>query len=161
MLKYRRLEGAVWAIFVAYALAGFYNQLAMGGGDREKLFPAASWALFARVPQEITDYGVRVLELNGERLALPTFQEGAGDRLPALASLDAYRLIQVLGGGLWKDDRDTVARARRALEGIYLSGAEPYRYEVVRRTYDPLERWHGGTVRAARPLGEFDSRAEP
>jgi hypothetical protein len=161
MLRYRRLERAVWAVFVAYVLAGLYCQLAMGGGDRKQVFPAASWALFARVPQEITDYEVRMLELNGERLASGHYAEHTGDRLPALATIDAYRLIQQLGRALQKDDRDAIARARRALEGIYLRGAAPFRYEVVRRTYDPLERSHGGDFRAARTLQAFDSRAEP
>ena len=161
MLRYRRLERAVWALLTAYVLAGLYSQLAMRGGDRDQLFPASSWALFATVPQQVTDYGVRVLELRGERLAEPSFQDGVRDRLPDLASLDAYRLIQQLGRALGEDDRDGAARARRALEGIYLKGAEPFRYEIVRRRYDPLERWHGGTVRAAEALGQFDSSAEP
>lgn len=74
----------MWALFVAYALAGFSQPLVMRGGDRDRLFPLSSWALFARVPGEITDDGVRVVELNGARLGSPDVPERLGDRLPAM-----------------------------------------------------------------------------
>lgn len=160
MLTYRRLERAVWALFVAYALAAVCQQLVVGGPDRYRFFPFVSWALFAKVHREITDYGVRVRELNGE-LVSPNGADNGGERVPALATIDAYRLIQELGRALGKDDRDKVARVRRALEGIYFSEAEPFRYDVVRRTYDPLVRWHGGPVRSAETVAQFDSRADP
>jgi hypothetical protein len=102
-----------------------------------------------------------VLELNGERIAAPNFVEDVGGQRSALANVQAYGLIQKLGRALGKDDRNSVARARRALEGIYLNGAEPFRYEVVRRTYDPVERWHGGPLRTAETVGQFDSRVQP
>lgn len=159
MLTYRRLERAVWALLVAYVLAGMYQQLVMAT-DRDRLFPLNSWALFSKVPAEVTDYGVRLLELNGERITAPNFVERGGPR-PALATVEAYGLIQKLGRALGNDDRHSVGRARRALEGIYLSGAEPFRYEVVRRRYDPIERWGGGALRAAETVGQFDSRANP
>jgi hypothetical protein len=158
---YRRLKRVLWASFAIYALAGIYQQMAMRGVDRERLFPLASWALFAKVPAQITDFSVRLLEIDGVPLARPRWADSATDRLPGLASLDAYRLIQQLGRAVQAGDRNTAERARRALEGIYLRGASPFRYEVVRRSYDPLERWRSGVVRATQPLDQFDSRTAP
>ena len=160
MATYRRLERTVLALFVVYVLAALYEQFGMGGGDREQLFPLASWSLFSKVPAEISDYDVRVLELDGEPFASPQTAQNVGDRLPALATIDAYRLIQALGRAVRKNESDAVAQTRRTLEGIYLRGAEPFRYDIVYRTYDPMLYWRDGTVRV-QTVGRFDSRTQP
>jgi len=165
MRTYRCLQQALWALLIAYVLAGACQQLVMAGSHRDDVFPADSWALFAKVPGEITDFGVRLLELDGQAVAAPNVvgraaKAATASRAP-LETADAYDAIQKLGRALRNGDGNSVARARRTFERIYLRGAESFRYEVVRRTYDPVERWQDGTIRAAQTLGRFDSRTQP
>ena len=66
--------------------------------------------------------------------------------------------IEHLGKAVERDDAAEVAEVRAYLESLHLSGRGPVRYELVRRTYDPLERWHDRhAFLAVRPIAQFES----
>lgn len=160
MQSYRRLERTVVALLSCYVIMSFAIEFRIAGAGHDKVFPLSAWSLFAKVRSRMSDYQVRVLELDGERLDPPRFSDECPDRLPALATLDAQELIGTLAHAVIAGDRTTERRARRVLEGVYFNDVGHLRYELVHRTYNPLDRWQHGTFLAIEPIRQFDSRSD-
>jgi hypothetical protein len=114
---------------------------------REEIYPASGWSLFSKVPNEVSDFAVRVASVRGGRLDVPVFLEEAKQLYPAAwSSHAAHNTIQTLGKAIEAGDADAVAHTRSMLERLYLNARAPVTYDIVARRYDPLERF-----RTARP----------
>ena len=152
-----RVHRVFLPIFLAgYAVAGFLTHSRFGGRE---VFPVFSWGLYADAPRREVQYTVLVSDIDGTALPYPVdiLVTPEFHRAP-----DYWRDAGVLGrfgAALEAGDRERTEPLRRLVEANILRG-ERVRYEVVKRTYDPLERRATGAFTEAS-LGQFvkDSRA--
>ena len=108
--------------------------------DKE-VFPFFRWELFARTPERHrSDYGVRFTEVDGRQLERPVYFEEASGFIPTSRSPDAQAAIKDLGEATEHHDSEHATRNRDLLESRHLQALTSATYEVVRRTYDVLER---------------------
>jgi hypothetical protein len=150
MKSYRRLR--------LFAVAALLAELCVGLGGvltpRAEIFPFASWFLFSLVPGKTSDYDL-VLRAQGGRQfdPAPRFSQ-AGWMVATPHSIVAYQLIQQLGHAVEHHDA-RVAALRQQIEAQFtLPGV---RYDVVKASYLPVERWKNDQTLSLVPLGSFVS----
>jgi len=143
MNRYRR----IWF----YILAGLFLYL-VGGlltFDLEKkksneVFPVFSWFLFADVPQKNhVRYTLRVLRADDRDLVPALFFSEAG-AFANPKSVSANKLIDEIGRSLAHQEEGEVQRLRRTLEENQIHRIQ--RYELIKLTYDPVERYQTGKM---------------
>ncbi len=146
----RLYRGFLPAFLASYAVGGFMTHGSLGGRE---IFPVFSWALYSDAPRLEVQYTVRLLEVDGRALgngrdlmSMPGFH-----RSPDYWS-DAG-VVQNLGAALDEGDEERARALRRLVEANVLPG-QRVRYELVKRTFDPLERRASGAFRETG-LGEF------
>lgn len=138
MKKYRRLQAALIALVVGTFALGMVSAVRPAG----EIFPFASWFLFSLVPQRVTSYEIRVRQW-GERNfdpARPLIQVEGLVRGPQ--SSVVYQLVQRFGRAVESGNIPERDIAWRLLQARF-SSSEAVRYEVVRLSYDPMERARG------------------
>lgn len=149
MRRYRRLQ-----IFVAAALT-FVFVVGMAGEipPRHENFPFASWSLFSLVPGRRKEFDLILHTAND-----PT--PGAGlpfnqaDRLVFHPhSIVVHEVIQQLGDAARADNDAAVRALRRQIEQEFVPAVT--RYDLVRVTYTPVERWRTGRVLSTNPVRSF------
>jgi hypothetical protein len=122
----------------------------------KEVFPVFAWSLFERIPNTEEDYAIRVLIVGSEELRPPRYFEESGFWFDKDRSSLGYSDIQRLGAAFAERDADRVARIRALLERRYFAGAGTVRYELVRRSFDPVDRWRSGRFKSARSLAVFE-----
>ena len=145
---------------VLLAAAGIYILIALtrhSVPQREEIFPFASWSLFSKVPNEIHDYGLRVLEMDGRVMNPPIDYEASYPRFTSSDPHMARACIQQLGQAVKSRDAAEVARVRTYLESLHLRGHKQVKYELLDRRWDPLERWNEKKFRSLKVMATFQS----
>jgi len=141
-----------------------YVALAVGReftAGQEEIFPFASWSLFSTVPNHSHDYSLRILSVGGHEIDRKPFFEDSRALFRNATDHSARMSIEHLCKAVERHDAAEVAKVRAYLEPLHLSGRGSVRYELVRRTYDPLERWHDRhAFLAVRPIAHFQSGVE-
>jgi len=131
---------------VALGLAFVLSYLAVlawhGPENNEEAYPVFNWSLFSEIPDRtFTDYSVRFTSIDGRDLLEPVYFEQARTELPRMyQNPGAYRLIQQLGGAIDRGDDAAADGFEAALEERWLEEVDSAEYEVVRRTFDILDR---------------------
>jgi hypothetical protein len=153
-MKRRNLAlNALALVAAGYALAGCLPRLLR----QSEFFPFAPWDLYSHVPNDFADYGLRVTSLDGAPLAAPVYFEAAPDWFAQAQSILAVESIQALGRAVEGGDAAEIARARGIVERDYLAGHPRLRYEVVKRSWEPLERWRSGRFASEAVLAAFEA----
>lgn len=122
-----------------------------------EIFPVFSWSLFTWIPNDFRDYALRVIAVDNENLHPTLYFQEAGYWFPETHSMPAYDSIQKLGAAVAANDAKRIEEIRQFLEPIYLGGVKSVRYDVVERSFDPLERWECGEFNTVRSLSSFES----
>jgi hypothetical protein len=138
-------------LFLAcYVVAGFLTHSRFGG---RKVFPFFSWSLYSGTSRQIVQYTALLLEVDGRPL-------GTGVDLvttPAFHRSPDYWLdagvLGNFGQALEAGDRKRAEALRRLVEANIIR-EDQVRYEMVKRTYDPLERRASGVYQETS-LGIF------
>jgi hypothetical protein len=153
MTRYRRLQIALAATLVGYAAFALGLRLVF---RHNEIFPAFTWNLFSTVPNEATDYTIRILGIGGVPLDSPIEFGKARKHFPLARSRQAHFALQRLGKAL-EDGRYPLSRRLRSMiEGKYLD-SRGVSYEVVVRTYHPLEWMRDGSQLEERVIRSFES----
>lgn len=109
-----------------------------------EIYPFFSWALFCFVPGETSDFSIRVTAVDGEPLDTPRFIEEYVERFPEARIATTYLKIQEIE----PDVSGEPDPARVLIErNVLLRNHRQVDYELVKRTYDCLERRRDGTFR--------------
>ena len=140
------------ALGAAYVAIALQRELVPA---REEVFPFASWSLFSLVPNQTHDFSLRILEVDGRKLARPVYFEQAGELFDAARSNGARMCIQRLGRALQKHDQPAADEERCNVEQIHLRGHARVRYEVVARSYDAIQRFRDGRIDAQSVVATF------
>ncbi len=149
MLRYRRLQ-----IFVAAALA-FVMVVGLGGTltPRHEIFPFASWFLFSLVPGRRSEFDLTLHAAN-EKGSDPGRPYNQADGLVHHPhSIVTHEIIQQLGEAEQNHDATARGALRRQIEADFEPSVT--RYDLVRVTYSPVERWRTGRVLATETLRSF------
>jgi hypothetical protein len=155
MRAYRCHVAFVSLFLTAYVLLGGVLRFARASGE---VFPISSWTLFMRVPNQVTEYGIEILAVEGAVLAAPRAFHEARDLFPGAGDVRADRVVQRMARALEGGDEARLRELRLLFEGRWL-GAEraPVHYRLVRRSYAPLERWRTGRAAESTELQDFVS----
>lgn len=155
MKSYRRLQFGIFALILLYTAVSYTTTRVRG----VELFPFFNWSLFTNVPNEKHDFGLRLLSVDGEMLNPPLYFEEADVWFAESHSIVAYKTIQGFGNDIRKNNEMSVAETRPFIESFYLEG-KAVEYEVVRRTYHPVERFRSGSFVDETALTQFPSGDE-
>ena len=124
---------------------------------RGEIFPLASWFLFALVPHRTNDYDLLLRANDGHPIDPPLPYSQAPWLISTPHSIVTYQLVQQLGDALARRDDERARALRRQIEAQF---AQPrVQYDLVRNTYQPVERWETGQVRARRTIRSFTAGA--
>ena len=149
LLGYQRLRLLAVGLLVVEFGGGMVGYLT----PRKEIFPLASWFLFLLVPHHTNDYDLILRAGDGH----PVDPPAPYSQLPALVaaphSIVTYQLIQQFGDAVASRDDARERSLRRQIEGQFL--VPRVQYDLVRNTYQPVERWETGQVRARRTLRSF------
>ena len=125
---------------LSQAAVGIVGYAVFASIPEDEVFPFFDWDLFSVVPHaEETDYGLRVIEVDGEPLPQPLFLEETDGLFPLSRSPTANEIVQALGAAVRRGDDSETARALALLKTVVL---EPHEvtFEMVLRDYDIVER---------------------
>ena len=107
-------------------------------------FPIFSWSLFSTVAQPTSsDAAVLMLEIDGRQFEPPLDFMSSFEIVPHAGNITVYYVIQ----GMARETLDDAAggsagKYRNLFEHQYLNFYKRrIRYELVQRSYDPIERW--------------------
>ena len=150
--RYRRLKRAglvAAAVYVALAAVPKpFRPL------QPEWFPFFSWSLFSNIPNDIEDYGARVLALDGETLDPPLMFEQLEPRLRGSRSQVVHRGLQELGAAWESGDVATVESLTGQLErGLFRDRAVTW--ELLHRHYLYYDLVVHGRLLDERPLARF------
>ncbi len=139
MKKYRRLQAALLAILAGTFGLGMVSAVRPAG----EIFPFASWFLFSLVPQRVTSYDVLVRSWGDRKFEPAQPLIAVEGLLRSPRSSTVFQLVQRYGRAVETQNQAEAADAWRLLQAKFAT-EEPVSIEVVKRTYDPLERALGG-----------------
>jgi hypothetical protein len=134
---YRKLRAVLVVLVVLHTTIGF----ALGVSRQQDAYPLFSWFLFTHVPDTRAECTVRLLRIDGRRLAPPPLYRDAKGIVRQPHSIEVRTLANRMCQAQNPED---LAAARRSLESVWLPPNT--RYEIVREVFDPLERRRGGAV---------------
>ena len=107
--------------------------------DRYQVLPFSDWSLFStHPPREKVDYGIRFTSIDGAPQDPAVYFESAGFR--ESASPPAFELIQDLGGHVERGEALRAEAIWRTFAGRFLGEVGSAEVEVVKRSYDVLDR---------------------
>lgn len=135
----RRLELQLTALVAAVFLLGMVSALR----DRE-IFPFASWFLFSRVPQTVTSYELRLVELDGQKFEPPRPLTKVPLFLRSPQSSTVRDLVQRLGRSVEAGRTNEVNDVLRIFRAHFHQQGGRGSLALVRLRYDPLHRWRTG-----------------
>jgi hypothetical protein len=137
MKKYQRLR------FLAAALLSAELVIGLGGvlTPQREIFPFASWFLFSLVPDRVVSYDLLLRGPAEKPLDPPRPFNRAGALVKSPHSVTTYQLIQQLGRAVEAKDEPKIRRLRRQIEAQFAAVSPPMRYDLVRMTYTPAQRW--------------------
>ena len=149
-MRYRTTRRVLPWLGGGYVLLGLLATMAPGF----EIFPFFCWFLFPVTPNVETRYELMVSEIGGRRLPAVTEYQSM-DLVEDPMAMDLWIAVQALGRAEADDDRDQIKTLRARIELNFLPA--PNRYRLDRVTFDPIERWRDGTVRARAPVATYSS----
>lgn len=154
--QFIRLKKGIVAFLCFYAVAGFSTFFLLGEADKN-VPPVFHWFLFSWTPNEggQVQYAVRFTAVEGATLAEPLLYAEAADIAVDRRSGRARDLVNRLARALESGDGAEAERIRTAFEDAFVRGEAEY--EVIRITYDPIERFATGAVENIEVLATFTS----
>ena len=133
-----------------YVVLGLLATMAPGF----EVFPFFCWFLFPVTPNVETRYELVVEQLGGDVLSPPAEYQSL-DLVEDPMAMDLWIAVQDLGRAVASKDADEVAVLRRRIELNFMPA--PNRYRLERVTFDPIERWRDGRVRARETVTVYSS----
>ncbi len=141
MKKYRRLQTALAALVVGTFALGLVSAVRPGG----EIYPFASWFLFSLVPQRVTSYEIRVHAWGEREFDPPKPLIEVGGLVRSPQSSLVYQLVQRFGRAVESGNQADRDNAWRLLQATFSSSVD-LRYDLVKLSYDPMERARGARI---------------
>ena len=154
MAEYRRLKILIIAILISYSFLGVVLQLFISG--RNEIFPVFSWALFAKVPNKIDEYSIRIISVNGKPLQKVVSYNNASRWFTKSNSVNAYYTIQTLGRAVSSGNAVKVQEIRKYFEPLYLGDVKTVKYDLIKRSFNPLIFKKYGLVENIQYITSFE-----
>lgn len=153
MRYYKFLQICIVLFAICYAAIGFGTW----HWYRFEIFPFFAWELFSGVPGEIVDFGVKITHINGQTLIPPRYFEFTDTWFDDARSVNAQVNIQGLGVAVAAQNDAEIQRRRTQFEELHLKNHANVHYELYRRRYYPLDRWHTGQFLNEELLASFQT----
>lgn len=130
------LVGAVFVLGMCSAIRG------------REIFPFASWFLFSRIPQEVSNYEIWVVEMDGWKIEPPQSLTTIPYFLRSPQSSTVRDLIQRLGRGASAGNPEEMRRTLALFRPHFHKQGGSGSMLLVKLKYDPLARWRTGQMQA-------------
>src|SRR5262249_11347688 len=108
--------------------------------------------------QQVTSYDLLIESWGDQTFHPPKPMIEVEGLLRSPHSSTNYQLVQRYGRAVESGDRAAADEAWRLLQSKFAS-TEPLHFEIVKRTYDPLDRARGGSVEQI-PVGAAGAEAQ-
>ncbi|MCX6819765.1 MAG: hypothetical protein NT019_00525 [Candidatus Adlerbacteria bacterium] len=141
-----------------YFLAGLSTFFLFSSAHDKSFPPFFHWFLFALVPNEhfSTQYTVQLTAYRGKTFTPPELFGEANDIIPEATANRARDGIRHLGKALVAGDTARADVVRAELEAAYFP--KDLSWQVVKITYDPIERFKTGTLEKVDVLGTYHTK---
>jgi hypothetical protein len=110
---------------------------------QREIFPFASWELFSYVPNELHDYGVRIIQVDGATVEGWPYLETLDALIGADYTINVHQAIQTLGIQVEQADYDAVEESQAFFEATHLGALGSVEYALYSRRSQPIARWRG------------------
>lgn len=154
MKYYIKLKIFIVLIVIAYVTIGVSLEFSIM--NSKEIFPIFSWSLYSKIPNTVEIFSLKITQLNGKKLNTPLFFEDSHSLFHDANSVQAYQTIQDLGWSINRGDIDRGNEIRRYLEEIYLGGYKNIKYELVKRSFNPLNRLKSGELIYEKNIAEYE-----
>ena len=133
-----------------YVVVSCVGRLVLRDSRNVEVFPFFAWSLYSRVPGFKSDYGIRVVDDDGQREYLDYGRFGEFTTI-------GYKRVQMLGKSVSQGASEArIAEQRRIIESIYFDDDDiELSYELMTRQYDVLDRYTSGTFVSEAVLRGF------
>lgn len=129
------------AVLFFYFVGGLLTLLT----PKMEVYPVFHWFLFALTPNPTTDYQIRIYNYGGREISPPRLYNKAGDLVRSPNSIRVHVMAESMGKAIEKGDEEALATTKALFQQTFLP--HPSRYELVKISYDPMERWYHGKVK--------------
>lgn len=133
-----------------YVVLGLLATMAPGF----EVFPFFCWFLFPVTPNVESRYELVLHEVGGRTVSPPAEYQSL-DLVEDPMAMDLWIAVQALGRAEAAADAARIDVLRRRIELNFIPA--PNRYRLERVTFDPLERWRNGSVRARESVAVYTS----
>ena len=133
-MRHATQKAVIVILFTCYALFGILLEYYI----HREIYPVFSWSLFSIMPNPKKEPTIYVHEMRGVTYDPPlsfTDMKFIFDEI-GQSPTQYTAFIRTLGAALKNDNIAEIAKERRKIEALF--GDEPYRYDVVLSTYDPV-----------------------
>lgn len=153
-----RLQSALAVFLCFYFVAGLTTFFLFPSGKDKSFPPFFHWFLFALVPNEhfSTQYTVRLTAYQDVPLVQPELFGDADDIITEAKANRARDGIRRLGNALAQGNVRAAEEIRASIETAYFPSK--LAYEVVKITYNPLERFATGKLEKIDVLGSYETK---
>ena len=160
-MNYDRAKKLALIFLLSYLLIGMSNEY-IGEevfNSGAEWYPVFSWDLFSSVPNEKTDYHMRIVRLGPTNYDPPLpFRETSALFDSIGASPTEYTpLINKLGRAAEESDQTQIDFYSAKVRAIF--GDRPYAYEILKVRYDPVEYWRASSYLETELIFEEESNA--
>jgi len=152
MTYYNRIRIILTSVILFYSTCALFLHYYEG---RNEVFPFFTWELYARVPNRVTDYTIRITALNGKELEKPLYFQQSRKYFSKAHSVSAYFAFKKLGKAIRSGNKKKINYHRKYIEQIYLAGYESLEYDVVSRSYNPLNKIRNNKIKKSKSLKSF------
>ena len=158
----------IYNTFLYFFLIWFALSLAQGTYllfPTNYLYPYFSWRLFDRVKFLESDFAIELVSLDGKELKPPqdfvAYEVPLNKKLRSLYS-QPHRTVQRLGQARNGNDYSSFSEIKKTFETHFLNRYKYGEYQLVFRTWDPLEALQNGKYINSTVLKKyrFDNRTK-
>ncbi len=150
-------QGVVLLFLLSYFLIGVSARLTMR--YEEQFYLIYSWYLYSKVPPPLqNEFSVLIYKIADERFSPPLFIDDTKGLVFSRMIDYGHTIVhdvEALGKAVSSGQKMNVGRARESLEKNFLH--LPVVYEVVRISFNPIDRWKTGNLLQINSLAIFTS----
>lgn len=156
MKRYHSFQLVMFFLLALYFIVGSVSWFVF----RVEYYPIFSWDLFSRVPNTVTDYGLLITAVDQAPLDQQLYFEEASMLFADTNSIIASNMIQGIGYNTTVGNKADAEALRIQFESLYFEAYQSVTYEIVQRTYTPIERYQNSLFISEESLQTAEYRGD-
>jgi len=108
---------------------------------KNEIFPIFTWSLFAKIPNKLVDYELKIISYDGEIFTSAEYLYQSDHFSRGVKSITNFKLIQKYGKAVKNKNQKNIKKYQQLINNIVFHDKE-VKYVLVKRTFDPIKRWN-------------------